>query len=287
VTSVLGHGIGADSEQQFLPFYASYSTDEEHRRSAYFTVRREPRLISIESKRRGNRSSYIGSEVFLSLVDSAQAPFSGDLRQLSIQTLCTNRDLVLQMPVGIAKNPDGTPKGDFKLDVTAPVARISVVSGPSRPYGALADGPVAWRAISHLSLNYLSLVDSSPEQGAAALRDLLELYASGSDLTARKQIDGLRSVRVERIVDRLPPPRDTASRRREAQRLAFGRGLEIAVDVDELAFEGGSAFLLGSVLHHYFARYVSMNSFTKTTLRSLSRGEIHRWMPEWGARPTL
>ena len=288
VTDVLGHGIGADSERSFLPFYAAYSTDEEHQRSAYFTIRREPRLVSAESKRRGGRSSYIGSEVFLSLVDSGQAPFSGDLRQLSIQTLCTNRDLVLQMPVGILKNPDGTPKGDFKLDVAAPVKRISVVSGPSRPYAALADGPVAWRAISHLSLNYLSLVDSSPEQGAAALRDLLELYASGSDLSARKQIDGIRSVRVKRIVDRLPPvPRAALSREREAQRLAFGRGLEVAVEVDEMAFEGGSAFMLGSVLHHHFSRYVSMNSFTRTTLRSLGRGEINRWMPEWGARPTL
>ena len=43
------------------------------------------------------------------------APFSGDLRQLSIQALCTNRDLVLLMPVGIGKS-------DFTLDVAAPVA---------------------------------------------------------------------------------------------------------------------------------------------------------------------
>ena len=112
--SVVGHGIGTDSEQQFLPFYAAYSTDEEHQHPAYFTTRREPRLVSAAQKRRGPRSSYIGTEVFLALVDSAQAPFSGDLRQLSIQTLCTNRDLVLQMPVGIGKS-------DFSLDIAAPV----------------------------------------------------------------------------------------------------------------------------------------------------------------------
>ena len=70
-------------------------------------------------------------------------------------------------------------------------------------------------------------------------------------------------------------------------RLAFGRGLEITVEVDELAFEGGSAFLLGSVLDQFFLRYVSINSFTETVLRSGGRGEIHRWMPQWGARPTL
>jgi type VI secretion system protein ImpG len=132
VTSVVGHGVGADSEQEFRPFYAAYSSDEEHEHTAYFTTRREPRLISTEQRRRGARSSYIGSEVFLGLVDSAQAPFRGDLRQLSIQTMCTNRDLVLHLPVGIAKS-------DFALDVAAPVTKIRVIAGPSRPFALLAD----------------------------------------------------------------------------------------------------------------------------------------------------
>jgi type VI secretion system protein ImpG len=270
VTSVVGHGVGTDSDQQFRPFYSAYSSDQDHRESAYFTTRREPRLVSGAASRRGSRSSYIGTEVFLALVDAEQAPFSGDLRQLSIQTLCTNRDLVLQMPIGIGTS-------DLSLDVAAPVTGIRVVGGPSRPYAPLADGAVAWRAISHLSLNYLSLVQSTPQEGAAALRDLLELYAASSDISARKQIEGIRSVRVGRVVRRLHGPGP----------LAFGRGLEIVLQVDELAFEGGSAYLFGSVLDRYFARHVSINSFTETVLRSEGRGEINRWRPHWGARPTL
>jgi type VI secretion system protein ImpG len=54
-----------------------------------------------------------------------------------------------------------------------------------------------------------------------------------------------------------------------------------------MAFEGGSAFLLGAVLDRYFARYVSINAVTETVLRSQSRGEINRWTPNWGTRPTL
>jgi len=277
VTDVVGHAVGAESEQQFLPLYSTYSTDEEHKESAYFTTRREPRLVSSTQKRRGTRSSYIGSEVFLALVDSAQAPFSGDLRQLSIQTLCTNRDLVLQMPLGLGKS-------DFSLEIAAPIASIRVISGPSRPYAPLADGAVAWRAISHLSVNYLSLVNSTSREGAAALRDLLELYAAGTDASARKQIDGIRSVQVSPVVRRLPQPSRSQAGN---STLAFGRGLEITVEVDELAFEGGSAHLLGSVLDHFFSRYVSINSFTETVLRSQGRGEINRWGPQWGVRPTL
>lgn len=253
-----------------MPFYSAYSTDAAHQHAAYFTTRREPRLVGASEARRGSRSSYIGTEVFLALVDPAQAPFSGDLRQLSIQTLCTNRDLPLQMPTGIGKT-------DFALDAAAPLASIRVISGPSRPYGPLADGALAWRAISHLTLNYLSLVNTTPQEGATALRDLLEVYAAGGDASARKQIDGIRSVHTERVVRRLPGPGP----------LAFGRGLEIAVLVDELAFAGGSAYLLGAVLSHFLARHVSINSFTETVLRSHGRGEINRWVPQWGARPTL
>jgi type VI secretion system protein ImpG len=270
VTDVVGHGIGTDSEQRFLPLYSAYTSDRAHHASAYFTTRREPRLVSTAEQRRGSRSSYIGSEVFLSLVDPVNTPFAGDLRQLSVQTLCTNRDLVLQMPLGAGRT-------DLTLEVAAPVSSVRVVSGPSRPYAPLADGAVAWRAISHLSLNYLSLVQSTAEQGAAALRDLLQLYAPDADVSARRQIEGIRSTQVKRVVRRLRGPGP----------LAFGRGVEITVLVEELAFEGGSAYLLGAVLDEYFARHVSINSFTETVLRSGNRGEINRWVPHWGARPTL
>ena len=270
ITSVVGHGVGAGSDREFLPFYSAYSTDEEHPRSAYFTTRREPRLLSSGQKARGTRSSYVGTEVFLSLTDPEQAPFSGDLRQLSVQTLCSNRDLPLHMPKGLAAT-------DASLDVAAPVASIRVVSGPTRPYARLAEGAAAWRAINHLSLNYLSLVDASPGEGASALRDLLDLYAAAPDASARRQIEGVRSVQVKPVVRRLRQPGP----------LAFGRGLEITLGVEELAFEGASAYLLGSVLDRYFARHVSMNSFTEMILTSGNRGEIHRWTAHSGTRPTL
>jgi type VI secretion system protein ImpG len=279
VTEVIGHGVGSGSEREFRPFYAAYSTDEQQRQAAYFTTRREPRLVSADQQRKGARSSYIGSELFLSLVDAKEAPFSGDLRQLSVQTLCTNRDLVLHMPLGVAKS-------DFTLDVAAPIARVRVIAGPSRPYAPLADGSIAWRAISHLALNYLSLIDSTPQEGAATLRDLLELYTSGTDASARRQVEGVRSVAVRPVVRRLPQGRDRGVGGPPAT-LAFGRGLEVDVEVDELAFEGGSAYVFGSVLERFFARYVSINSFTAMTLRSQARGEIKRWVPQWGARPTL
>jgi type VI secretion system protein ImpG len=67
----------------------------------------------------------------------------------------------------------------------------------------------------------------------------------------------------------------------------FGRGLEIEVTCDEVAFEGSGVFLLGAVLQRFFAKYVSINSFTETVLRTLQRGEVMRWPAISGLRQTL
>jgi type VI secretion system protein ImpG len=110
------------------------------------------------------------------------------------------------------------------------------------------------------------------------LRDLLELYATTTDVSARRQIEGIQTQSTSGGWYARLPMRGP---------IAFGRGLEITVEVDEMAFEGGSAFLLGAVLERHFARYVSVNSVTEMVLRSQSRGEINRWTPNWGTRPTL
>jgi type VI secretion system protein ImpG len=64
----------------------------------YYSAIREPRLPSDRGKREGPRSGYVGTEVFLSLVDSRELPYRGEVRQLGVQIRCTNRDLPLFMP---------------------------------------------------------------------------------------------------------------------------------------------------------------------------------------------
>ena len=56
---------------------------------------------------------------------------------------------------------------------------------------------------------------------------------------------------------------------------------------DESAFEGTGVFLLGAVLDRFFARYVSINSFTETVMKTTDRGEVMRWPMRTGLRPTL
>ncbi|WP_208532051.1 type VI secretion system baseplate subunit TssF, partial [Pseudomonas aeruginosa] len=147
---VSGHGSGP--EQPFQPFYAVRDPARYGREQAYFSVRREPRVLSSKQRRKGPRSTYVGSETFVALVDANQAPYRHDLRQLGIAALCTNRDLPLFMPIGAHKS-------DFTLEDSAPVMQVRCLAGPSRPRASRAHDASAWRLISQLSLNYLSLAE--------------------------------------------------------------------------------------------------------------------------------
>ena len=100
VNRVQGHGSGDQEAQDFKPFYSVDEHAMKGGEAAFFATSREPRLLSSRQRLEGARSTYIGSEVSLSLVDGKSAPFRTDLRQLSIETLCTNRDLPLSMPLG-------------------------------------------------------------------------------------------------------------------------------------------------------------------------------------------
>ncbi len=270
IDQVAGYGSDQRTEQAFLPFYGSKSAYQSLSETAFYTIRRQKRVLSSKQRRQGVRSSYIGSECFIALVDAEQAPYSPQITQLGLEVCCTNRDLPLVMPVGLGDT-------DFSLQISAPVKSIRCVAGPTRPLAAAYDGSSVWRLINHLSLNYLSLIDTDAKQGAAAFRELLNLYADQREPTIKKQIDGVISLSAKNVVRRIDSKGP----------MVFGRGLEITVLLDESAFEGGGYFLLGAVLEQFFARYVSINSFVETVVSTTDRGEVARWPVRIGLRHTL
>ncbi|KIC47728.1 type VI secretion system baseplate subunit TssF [Tateyamaria sp. ANG-S1] len=261
-------GISADGEKDvdFRPFYSeddlTPSGDEHH---SYFTQVRKMRQRSERERLKGVRTSYLGSELFVSLVDSAKAPYSAKLDQLAVQAMVTNRDLPLLLSTGS--------KNVFHLPSGGPVASVSTPVSPTRPRQSLAQGDTAWRLVSHLSLNYISIAEEGSESGdSAALRELIGIYAPAGDKVLKKQLEGLVSVSSRPIVRRMAD---------EILSTAV-RGMEISVTFDESFFEGTSAYALGAVLERFFRKYVSINSFTETALVTQQRGEITRWRPKTG-----
>ena len=285
IETVTGFGTGRVMQQRFLPLYetglatsspstggAATTTSVSEIAPAYYTVRREPRLLSQKQKQDGARSAYVGEEVYMAIVDQQHAPYREDLRQLSVAALVTNRDLPTLLPRGVSGAA-----GAWRLDSPGPVKRVDAIHGPTRPVTRRPVGELGWSLVNHLALNHRSLVGETAQDAAATLRRTLELYAPPDDRGWSKQIDGVRSLTTASTVRRLP----------FAGPLTFGTGVSITVELDDLAFQGSSAYGLASVLERFFARHAGINSFTQTTLVTPQRGEVTRWPPRLGARPTL
>ncbi len=270
VNSVRGYGVGGESSQEYESFYNAKDIGTQDQNKAFYHIRREKRKMSERQQRQGPRTSYVGSEAFVSIVDGNNAPFPMELRSVGVSLWATNRDLPLFMPLGVGST-------DFLLTLESPVLEVRCIVGPSVPFPSIAEGKVAWRLLNHLSLNYLSLVDNDPEQGAVALRELLELYCHEGDHISKRQIDGVRSIKAERVTRRL----------RQQGPITFGRGLQITILLDDAMFEGVGPFLLGAVLEYFFAQYVSINTFTETIIKTVDRGEIMRWPARDGLCATL
>ena len=265
VTSVTGIGAGGAPDLEFRPFYAERAfTPLRQAGPAFYTQRRRMRQRTERERLGEMRPDYLGSDLFLDLVDTAQAPWPGDLSQLAVRALVTNRDLPLLLATGRSDT--------FQLIDGAPVIRITTPKAPTRPRPGLSDGDTAWRLISLLSLNYLSLVDTEGGSAADGLREMIAVHAPPNDRAVQKQLEGLVAVsarpKVRRLADEVLP---TAV-----------RGLEITVTCDESFFDGASAYLMGALLERFFARHVTLNSFTETVLATLSRGEVARWRPRAG-----
>ena len=265
VTGICGEG---EDDVAFRPFYSAEDfTPAGDTYPAYYSLRRRMRQRSEKQRLKGVRTSYLGSEVYLTLSDRTQAPYPGNVKQLAVTALCTNRDLPLLTVVGSGES-------DFYLPEGGPVSEIRAVVPPTRPRPSLAQGQQAWQLVSHLSLNYLSIADTDRGKGAAALRELIGLYTPLGDQALTKQMEGLVSVESRPIVRCMA----------EEVLSTAVRGIEMRVGFDESFFEGTGCYLLGAVLEAFFAKYVALNSFTETVIHSQQRGDIARWPARSGRR---
>ncbi|MEN3942417.1 type VI secretion system baseplate subunit TssF [Prosthecobacter sp. SYSU 5D2] len=265
VLEVNGYGRTSSEEQKFHPFYLRPA--HHPNLGGFYSVNRLQRTLSENEKKFGAKSTYAGSEVFLTLVDPTAAPFSPKLEQLGITALCTNRHLPLSMPKGIGET-------DFIPEEHLPVRTIRCLAGPTVPRPSFAEGRHAWRAISHLSLNYLSLVEKGPD-GAESLRQLLRLYTL--NLPSQTIIDGILGIESKPSLARSPG----------GGPVVFIRGIDITLTLDEDRYAGSGIFPLASVLDQFLARQVSLNSFTRLTLKTAQRKEVMSWPPRVGKIPIV
>jgi type VI secretion system protein ImpG len=187
-----------------------------------------------------------------------------DAHILSIRTTCTNRDLPARLPFG-------SEDGDFELVGSSSLKRVVALRKPTPPVRPPAGKSALWRLLSHLSLNYLSLV----QEGKDALQQILRLYDFGQTAYSQNVIDAILAVHSRRHFARVSS---------EAG-ISFARGMLVELELDEDRFVSGGAFLFASVLERFLALNASLNSFTQLVVKTLQRKEaLHEWEPRAGRK---
>ncbi len=175
----------------YEPFYSSHHGRAAQKGQTYWHAMRRP----------SHRQHDSGTEVYISLLDSSGQASRRATDTLTARCLCTNRDLPSRLPFG-------NESGDFDLEGGSVVRRIVALRKPTPAVRPPVRRGLHWRLISHLSLNYLSLV----EEGRAALQEILRLYNYSESTSYERQIAGITGLRAAATSRVLYRSRASASR---------------------------------------------------------------------------
>lgn len=260
IDEVIAADPRTNTTREFSPFYSlRHAYGEQMEKSFWYAARRP-----------SQRPDDDGTEVYMSLVDMNFDPFVPAVEVLNVRTTCTNRDLPARLPFG-------GKEGDFEVEGAALLSRVRCLTKPTETIRPPQRRSAQWRLISHLNLNYLSLVNSDngkPE----ALQEILHLYNFNDSSVTRKQILGITGIESRKVVRQIGGRVGTG----------FVRGLETTLTFDEEQFVGSGLFLFACVLDRFLGLYASLNSFNQLVLRTEQREEpVKRFTPRAGAQDLL
>lgn len=267
--------VETDGPQARIP--AIFAADGSHSNPlSYSTERRSRRPGEDEIRRSQMRTSYAGDDVYISLSYDVAKGKRTPVRRLDIRALCTNRDLPIL---------DDTPV--LTLDSGAPVSDIKLLQAIKRPRGSLQAvlpmtgksearrDELAWRWISQLALNHVSLAEEAAD--ATPLRAMLTLYADRGDPALARHAQSLQSVTSAPVTERLPI----------AGPICFGHGTQITLDIDESVLAGQSRLLLSALLAQLFRRHATINAVVRTKTRLVGSQEDVLWPLTLGNRAMI
>lgn len=241
---------------EFQPFYRLGSRND---RSAYafWYAPRRPSLVEGD----------VGTEVYLSLVESDFNPRLPAEAVLNVQTTCSNRDWPIRF-----QRPEEALFPEAGLAAPGRVLCLYLPTMPLRP--PLRRGTY-WRLLAQNNLNHVSLTD--PAEGQQALQEILRLCdftdsALVPQLTRVNQqvIEGIAGLKCRPVLGRVS----------HGSQIGFCRGTEVTLELDERNYVGVGLFLFACVLERFLSMYAAVNSFTQLTAKiKQAEGHFKKWPP--------
>lgn len=238
----------------YEPFYSyRHAANRDNKQTFWLSMRRQSEITKEEKM-----------EMTISLVDLSKRVVHPDADTMTVRALCTNGDIPSRLPFG-------SETGDFTIEGMSALQKIVCLRRPTPVLRPAIGKPVFWRLVSHLSVNYLSVV----EEGREALQEILKLYNFNNEVHTAKMIDGIVGLKSSRQFARVISENG----------ISFARGIRTEIELDEEQFVGGGVFLFASVLEYFLGLYATLNSFSQLAVRTKQRKEVLReWLPRAGQR---
>ncbi len=258
VDQVVGlvHAEGLES-RTYEPFYSfRHTATADPRSSTYYQTHIKPNVIGQDMR--------FGTDTYISFVVGGKGGGLPTEENVSIELTCTNRHLPATLRAGDITEPtDSSPPGTAFRNLLKPTPTVSPPLGKA----------LHWRLISHMSLNFASLMD------AEHFKELLRVYGFQSEqdaqhaLAHQRMLDGILRVSSkynERLI-----------------RGATARGSQVEVELNEEHFAGeGDAYLFAAILDRFTALYATLNAYTQLTVRFTRSGQVYSFAPRWGEQLT-
>ncbi|MBS9783270.1 MAG: type VI secretion system baseplate subunit TssF [Pasteurella sp.] len=206
-----------------------------------------------------------GFDYFLSFVKSDQSLYHSHDETVSVDLICSNRNLPNELSIGDISLPSqDTPSYVTFSNITKPISSLNPV----------IDGSLQWNLISNLSLNYLSLMNTERLKNLLMSYDFLSFYDIQAKRRTQKRIDAIKSIRSEPI-DKL------------IKGIPF-RGIHSTIEIDGKGFLcEGEVYLFGNILAEFLRLYSTINSFHELTVVNLENNESFIWTLQIGKQPII
>lgn len=221
----------------------------------HFVTHRRARLFNPDH----SRSSYHGTEMFVSLAGKDYDLHHDEIRQVGALLYCTNRDLPLLIR---ADDPVFPP-------VEEPIASAAFVGTPSPPSPPLITGGAAedWEKVGMVSTNLSSVLWRNGMIPADIIRKMIRMYANEEESVARRLADAIVTVvstpRIFRFVSGGTP--------------YFESGWRLDLTLNEDFCSGTGVFIFARILGEFFASFVPINTCVEFVVSTDRRKEAFRW----------
>lgn len=254
VDRVVGVDRGSTRAREYASFFSfQHGTLPGEERTPFYKLTRRPAVG------KPNSDCYLG---FAS--EEAEAVLPAE-ETVSCELTCTNRRL-----------PEGLKPGDVArhTDRSPPFADFRNLGAPTPSIHPPLEGGLAWRLVAHLAASPVSLASAETLRSVLGLYDFRALTDRQAARASALRLEGLAALRAapeERVFRGTPL-----------------RGMHTEIELLEERFASeGELHLFASVLEAFLALYVSINAFSRVTVRGRQKGEVYAWPPRVGTQLRL